>query len=86
MSLDSERKIMLHPDALAEVARLRHENDLKQAEANRLYQQLKANQPGLFQRFSTLLKSIGQRVEAQVPSPPAQHAIRSISDQFKQVR
>lgn len=75
---------MLHPDQLAEVAHLRHEDDLKKAEAARLYKQFKVSRPGLFQRVNQLLSVIKQRVEAaQAPSQPVQTRVRNISDQFK---
>jgi hypothetical protein len=77
---------MLHSEQLSEVARLRHKDDLKQAEAERLYNQIKANQPGLLQRVSHLLSAVRQRLETQAPSQPVQPAVRSITDQFKQVR
>ena len=74
---------MLHPDSLADVARLRHKDDLKQAEAERLINQIKANQPGLLQRVGHFLSAVRQRLEAQAPSQPARPTTRSITDQFK---
>ena len=76
---------MLHPDSLAEVARLRHKDDLKRAEANRLYEQIKRDQPGLLQRVGHFLSVVRRRLEAQTPSQFAQPTTRSITDQFKQL-
>lgn len=42
---------MVNPTLLSEQARLQQQEILRQAQVDRLYQQLKAQQPGLFQRL-----------------------------------
>ncbi len=48
---------MLNPTILFEQTLLQHQEMLKQAETERLYRQLKRNQPGLIQQLANRLKA-----------------------------
>jgi hypothetical protein len=62
---------MLNPTILFEQAQLQHQEMLKQAETERLYRQLKGNQPGLIQqlrnRFKAALRQSRPGSAAAVP-------------------
>ena len=53
---------MLNPSILFEQAQLQHQEMLKQAETERLYRQLKGNQPGLIQQLANRFKAVLKRL------------------------
>jgi hypothetical protein len=57
---------MLDVHSLGNLARIRHEEALKEAEIERLYKQIKGNQPSLFQRAGALLAATKQRLKGQI--------------------
>ena len=57
---------MLHPDtALIET---RQQQYLQEAEATRLYRQIKGHRPSLLQRINDVLSGIGPQVKIQAPA------------------
>ena len=60
---------MIHPMMMSENGKLRHNELLKEAQAERLYQSLKGNTPSLWQRMLTGLGAVlinsGQKLKGQ---------------------
>jgi hypothetical protein len=65
---------MLDLNSLVEVAYLRHQEDLKIAEAERLFNQIKGSQPSLFQRAGDFLIVARQWLKNQTSLPPTHPA------------
>ncbi len=62
---------MYNPNLMSDYARIREEEYRREAEAERWYQQLKGNQPGLLQRLGHHLLAAGQRLRAEAQRPSA---------------
>jgi hypothetical protein len=57
---------MLDVHSMANLARIRHEEALKEAEIERLYKLMKGDQPSLFQRVGGFLAATRQRLKGQI--------------------
>jgi hypothetical protein len=57
---------VLNPTFLAEVARLEHENRLRQAEAQRRIRQITGHRPGLLKPVANRLMAAGQKIKSLV--------------------
>lgn len=57
---------MLDVHSLANLAQIRHQEALKEAEVERLYKLIKGDQPNLFQRVGGFLAAARQRLKAQI--------------------
>jgi len=57
---------MFIPDAYYQVAKIRHQEMLKEVETYRLYRELQGNQPGLLHRIALQVKAAGQWIKAHM--------------------